>query len=160
MVGIPDVIQDKPPWLAAYAALQDRVTRHFGWRLLHGALRCGAASVKWRSAESVGALWAAVCCPCQACAALDALPDGSRGPALADCSHVFLHCSSVRPAVVWLCDLWSRIAPDDAPVPRDARVLLLGDATVWSPAGGDAQCSLWLHLRLLCQFQAQFQAHG
>jgi hypothetical protein len=22
-------------------------------------------------------------------------------------------------------------------------------ATVWSPAGGDAQCSLWLHLRLL-----------
>jgi hypothetical protein len=60
MVGIPDMVQDRPPWLAAYAALQDRrldrVTRHFGWRLMHGALRCGAAAVQWHQAASVEAL--------------------------------------------------------------------------------------------------------
>ncbi len=90
-----------------------------------------------------------MCCPDPGCAGSATLPDASQAAALADYSHVFLHCPSLRPAVDWLCDLWGRVAPDDAPVPRDARVLLLGDATVWSPAGGDAQCSLWLHLRLL-----------
>jgi hypothetical protein len=153
VVGDSGTPQVKPPWLAAYAALQDsrldRITRHFGWRLLHGALRCGAASVQWQPADSEGALWAAVCCPSPGCAQSAAMPNGHRVPALADYSHVFLHCPSVQPAVDWLCNLWGRIAPADAPVPRDVRVLLLGDAAVWSPAGGEAHRSLWLHLRLL-----------
>jgi hypothetical protein len=41
----------KLTWLAAYIALKhrllDRVSRHFEWRLLHGAVRCGAATVHW-----------------------------------------------------------------------------------------------------------------
>ena len=38
----------------------------------------------------------------------------------------------------------------DPPVPLDAsRVILLGDASVWEPAGGSAARSRWLHLRLL-----------
>jgi hypothetical protein len=140
----------RPPWLAAYAALTNRVTRHFGWRLLHGALRCGAASVYWCDAGSEPALWAAVCCPNPGCAEAAGLPGGRLlAPALADYSHTFLHCPAVRPAVRWLCDMWARIAPEDTPVPHDVRVLLLGDATVWSPAGGEVMSSLWLHLRLL-----------
>jgi hypothetical protein len=69
-------------------------------------------------------------------------------PYLADLSHVFLHCAAVRPAVNWLLDLWARIVPEDAPVPLDARVLLLGDDGVWAPAGGEAAQGLWLHLQL------------
>jgi hypothetical protein len=34
-------------------------------------------------------------------------------------------------------------------VPLDARVLLLGDESVWAPGGGEAAQGLWLHLRLL-----------
>ena len=142
-----------PPWRAAYAALKDRrldrVTRHFGWRLLHGALRCGAASVHWCAAESEEGLLAEVCCRVPACATAAVLPGGRAGPPLADFSHTFLHCPAVRPAVQWLCDLWARIAPADAPVPVDARVLLLGDRGVWAPSGGQGPERLWLHLRLL-----------
>jgi hypothetical protein len=59
-----------------------------------------------------------------------------------------LHCAAVRPAVNWLRGLWARIAPEDDPVALDARVLLLGDVSVWAPAGGEAAQGLWLHLRL------------
>ena len=142
-----------PPWRKAYEALKDRrldrVTRHFGWRLLHGALRCGAASVLWCAAESEQGLWDSVCCRQQACAAAASLPGGCVVPALADFSHTFLHCPAARLAVQWLCDVWARIAPADSPVPVDARVLLLGDLDVWLPSGGYGPESLWLHLRLL-----------
>ena len=77
------------------------------------------------------------------------MPGDGTVPALADFSHTFLHCPRVRPAVGWLCALWARIAPSDAPAPVDARVLLLGDLGVWSPAGGQHPAGLWLHMRLL-----------
>jgi hypothetical protein len=39
----------QPPWRQAYDSLRlsrlDRLTRFFGWRLLHGALRCSATAV-------------------------------------------------------------------------------------------------------------------
>ena len=124
-------------------------TRHFGWLLLHGALRCGAASVHWCAAESEQGLWDAVCCRQQACAAAAVLPGGRVVPALADFSHTCLHCPASRPAVQWLCDMWARIAPADSPVPVDARVLLLGDLDIWMPSGGYGPEALWLHLRLL-----------
>jgi hypothetical protein len=107
-----------PPWRAAYVALQDKrldhVTRHFRWRLLQGGLRCGAASVQWCPADSVGLLHAAICCGEPGCALAAVLPCGMTVPALADFSHTFLHCPRVRPAVGWLCALWARIAPSDA----------------------------------------------
>ncbi len=141
-----------PQWRKAYEALKDRrldrITRHFGWRLLHGALRCGA-SVLWCAAESEQGLWDSVGCRQQACAAAASLPGGCLVPALADFSHTFLHCTAARPAVQWLCGVWARIAPADSPVPVDARVLLLWDLDVWLPSGGYGPESLWLHLRLL-----------
>lgn len=143
----------KPPWLKAYAALRskrlDKLTRHFGWRLLHGSVRCGAAAVAWCPARTVDELQAAVCCPHPACAAAVPVHGGRCVPCLADFSHVFLHCPAVRPAVQWLVGLWARIAPEDEVVPLDARVILLGDGTVWAPRGGPAAEELWLHLRLL-----------
>ena len=126
-----------------------RHRRHFGWRLLHGAVRCGAAAVRWSVAASVEELRGAVCCREQSCSAAAALPSGEPVPAMADISHVFLHCPAVRPAVEWLRALWHRIAPLDAPVPVDARVVLLGDESVWQPVGGRGPAGLWLHLRLL-----------
>ena len=77
------------------------------------------------------------------------LPCGTEVPALADVSHIFMMCPAVRPAVDWLCQLWARIAPSDDPVPVDARVLLLGDLSVWRPGGGHGPEGLWLHVRLL-----------
>jgi hypothetical protein len=78
MAGVVAPQAAQPPWLAAYAALQDRrldrVTRHFGWRLLHGALRCGAASVHWCEAGDEAALWRVVCCPDPSCAAVGGCP--------------------------------------------------------------------------------------
>jgi hypothetical protein len=142
-----------PPWRAAYAALAhrrlDRVTRHFGWRLLHGALRCGAVSVPWCAAGSLEELRHEVCCQEPCCARAVTLPAGGLVPALADFTHTFIACPAVRPALDWLRALWARLAPEDGPVPLDARVLLLGDVSVWSPRGGEGPAGLWLHLRLL-----------
>ncbi len=94
MAGALDTVEDRPPWLVVCAALQDkcfdRVTRHFGRLLLHGALRRGAASVQWHPVESAEALWAVVCCPDPGCAGSVALPDGRWVPAqggLRSCLH-------------------------------------------------------------------------
>jgi hypothetical protein len=51
----------KPPWLTAYAALKhrrlDRLTRHFGWRLIHGGVRLqGSDSQHWCQARMSGEL--------------------------------------------------------------------------------------------------------
>ncbi len=58
--------------LACVAALRlrrpDRVTQHFGWRLLHVALRCGAATVTWCRAAGLQELQDAVCCSAVQCA--------------------------------------------------------------------------------------------
>jgi len=133
----------RPPWRKAYELLQlrrlDRLTRHFGWRLVHGALRCNAAAVSWCKLASLPAMRAAVCCSAAACAAV---------PQLETLSHVFMHCPVVRPALEWLRQLWSRLVPGDD-VPLDARVLLAGDHTVWAPGGGNDGAELWAHLRLL-----------
>jgi hypothetical protein len=60
LVGVEAAVAvPPPPWRLAYQALRlrrlDRVTRHFGWRLLHVALRCGAATVAWCHAAGLQA---------------------------------------------------------------------------------------------------------
>jgi hypothetical protein len=69
--------QQRPPWREAYASLRlprlDRITRFFGWRLLHGALRCSATAVLWCKVGTVQELRAAVCCSATACAGDEAL---------------------------------------------------------------------------------------
>ena len=132
----------RPAWCKAYASLRlprlDRVTRHFGWRLLHGALKCSAAAVSWCKAASLQEVRDAVCCSAACCG------DGQ----LESWSHVFLHCPAVQPAAEWLRGLWARVVEGRRP-PLDARVLLAGDQVVWDPGGGDAGAELWTHLRLL-----------
>jgi len=62
-------------------------------------------------------------------------------------SHVFVTCPVVFPAVGWLRELWRRIGGSLPPL--DARVLVVGDKSVWAPAGGRYGWELWSHLRLL-----------
>jgi hypothetical protein len=83
----------------------DRVTRHFGWRMLHGALRCSATAVTWCQVGIVPELRDAVCCSALTCGG-DAALEGAQ---LETLSHTFLHCPVVRPAVVWLRGLWAMI---------------------------------------------------
>ncbi len=52
----------------------------------------------------------------------------------------------MQPAVAWLRGLWGQLGA--APPPLDARVLVVGDETVWSPGGGDVWEIVWTHLRL------------
>ena len=148
LLGVLDVPVQRPPWRKAYEALGlprlDRITRHFGWRLLHGALRCSATAVTWCRVGTVQELRDAVCCSAVTCGGDEAL----EAAQLESLSHTFLHCPVVRPAVGWLRGLWSTIVADRVP-PLDARVLLAGDHTVWDPGGGDAGAELWTHLRLL-----------
>jgi hypothetical protein len=66
LAGVLGSCAHRPEWRKAYELLQlprlDRVTRHFGWRLVHGALRCSAASVSWCKLPSLQAMQATVCC--------------------------------------------------------------------------------------------------
>jgi hypothetical protein len=70
LVGVLEagVAAPQPSWRLAYQALRlrrlDRVTRHFGWRLLHVALRYGALVPGCRPAGAAGCgvlLGCAVC---------------------------------------------------------------------------------------------------
>ena len=139
----------RPPWCAAYMSLRcsrlDRLTRHFGWLLLHGALRCGASLLARCCPESRAALFREVCCVAACCSGGE---DGDLVPPLDSFSHLFLECPVVAPAVAWLRGLWARISEGPEP-PLDVRVLVVGDHTVWRPAGGRRFEELWLHLRLL-----------
>jgi hypothetical protein len=66
---------DCPGWIGS-------LSRHFGWRLVHGALRCNnAATVPWCKVASLQELEAEVCCSAAACGDI---------PQLESLSHVFM----------------------------------------------------------------------
>ena len=86
-------------------------------------------------------------CACQAeCCSGPAAPAGVPPPC-ETLSHVFVTCPVVSPAVGWLRELWRRIGGSLPPL--DARVLVVGDRSVWEPEGGRYGWELWSHLRLL-----------
>jgi hypothetical protein len=72
-----------PAWHAAYESLTlprlDRLTRHFGWRLLHGSLR--AVVPPWCTVGSMQELHDTVCCSASCCVAQ-----------LETLSHTFMGC--------------------------------------------------------------------
>jgi hypothetical protein len=94
-----------PAWHAAYESLtlavprlDTRLTRHFGWRLLHGSLRCRAVVAPWCTVGSMQELHDTVCCSASCCVAQ-----------LETLSHTFMGCPVVQPAVAWLGALWSKV---------------------------------------------------
>ena len=133
-----------PAWREAYKGLWlpqlDRPTRHFGWLLLHGGLRCGAAGVAWAPVGCRADLVDFCCCRAAGCAV-------GACPPLDTFTHAFLLCPVVAPAVEWLRQLWAGIGGQVPPL--DVRVLVVGDHTVWDPGGGKDFAELWHHLRLL-----------
>ena len=138
-----------PPWVTAYKSLLckrlDRKSRFFGWLLVHGALRCGGAVCSWAQPGCLDDLVQE--CACQAeCCSGPAAPAGVPPPC-ETLSHVFVTCPVVFPAVGWLRELWRRIGGSLPPL--DARVLVVGDMSVWEPEGGRYGWELWSHLRLL-----------
>ena len=138
-----------PPWVTAYKGLLckrlDRKSRFFGWLLVHGALRCGGAVCSWAQTACLEDLVQE--CACQAeCCSGPAAPEGVPPPC-ETLSHVFVTCPVVSPAVGWLRDLWRRVGGSLPPL--DARVLVVGDKSVWEPEGGRSGWELWSHLRLL-----------
>ena len=115
------------------------------WLLVHGALRCGAAVCSWAQPACLDDLVQE--CACQAeCCSGHAAPAGVPPPC-ETMSHVFVTCPVVSPAVGWLRELWRRIGGSLPPL--DARVLVVGDRSVWEPEGGRYGWELWSHLRLL-----------
>lgn len=133
-----------PGWREAYKGLWlprlDRPTRYFGWLLLHGGLRCGAAGVAWAPVGCRADLVDFCCCRAAGCAV-------GACPPLDTYTHAFLLCPVVAPAVEWLRQLWAGIGGQVPPL--DVRVLVVGDHTVWDPGGGKDFAELWHHLRLL-----------
>ncbi len=67
---------------------------------------------------------AEVCCSTAACGDI---------PQLESLSHVFVHCPVVKPAVVWLHDLWARLVPGSRLWTPGCWLLVTG--TVWDPGG-------------------------
>ncbi len=66
--------------------------------------------------------------------------------AVANTTHVLLHCPLARPAAAWLCDLWAAIDGGNAP-PTTPDVIIAGDPTAWHPRDVDAD--LWTRLRAI-----------
>ena len=143
--------QGIPPWRRAYGDLRlkrlDRPLKFFGWLLAHGALCCGAAMVGWTAAPDQGTFEGMCACGAEGFSLPAALPAG-QPPPCETLSHVFLDCPVVRPAVSWLRTLWRKMAGVEPPL--DARVIVVGDRSVWSPDEGQGcvKWEVWTHLRL------------
>ncbi|MFM9032730.1 MAG: hypothetical protein ACKOQ4_00285 [Mycobacterium sp.] len=169
--------EQRKPWIAvwrrAFAKSLPRALRCFAWLLLHAALPCGGALVPFLQPGADGVAEAA-CCGCAACVlAGPSAPSepppavGARRPspqaALAQAAaswpvetllHALLECPAVRPAVVWLADLWPRVSDGDAAPPLTPAVWLQDSPAGWRPRfRGRSRPSreseaLWAALRL------------
>jgi hypothetical protein len=104
--------------------------RCVAWRVMHGALYCGA----FRMRVNTQCTLQEACCGVPGC-------EG----ALQGLSHMFVTCPGVMPAVAWLGDVWYAIAGERPPLV--ASVLLADDRSVWRP---DAPVALlWSTLRVM-----------
>lgn len=130
-------------WKAVWSRLHDRhLPRHlraFGWRMLHGALACGAVRMGFQQLPAAQACQQAQCSAprCQ--------------QQLQTYTHLFLECPVIQPAVEWLQRLWGRLEPGSSPPPLSSDVWLLDDHRVWCPANKQLH-PLWTLLRLTLLF--------
>jgi hypothetical protein len=129
----------QPPPPAAHRAVWRRLTasripllgRGVAWRVLHGALYCGAFAFHVFKHEE-GPEVAATCAAAGCSGCLETL------------THLFVDCPCVGPALDWLLNLWQCIGGSRPP--RSAQVLLADDHRVWSPARELEE--LWTLLRV------------
>ena len=133
---------DAPPvWMAAWRRAHHqrlpRPSRVFAWRLLHGALRCGGATIVF---HRPGALELCQClCRAPACAA-------AAPPPVETLLHLFMECPVGKTALTWLSGLWELMAPTTAPPPFLPHVWLADDQSTWQPPRRLA--GLWVLLRV------------
>ena len=130
-------------WKAVWSRLHDRhLPRHlraFGWRMLHGALACGAVRMGFQQLPAA-----------QACQQAQCSAPGCQQQ-LQTYTHLFLECPVIQPAVEWLQRLWGRLEPGSSPPPLSSDVWLLDDHRVWCPANKQLH-PLWTLLRLTLLF--------
>lgn len=124
----PPPIDGDPPWQAAWRRAWHRrlprTSRLFAWRLLHGGLRCGGATVAFfppGTPDLQLALCQAPCCRFTTPRPLDTL------------QHLFFRCPVGRSALRWLGALWEHLHPASAPVGLRLRILLADDLSTWQP---------------------------
>ena len=130
-----------PPWVAAWRRAHHkrlpRPSRVFAWRLLHGALRCGGATVVFHGPGSPD-----LCqCLCRAPACASAAQ-----PPVETLLHLFLECPVGKAALQWLQGLWARLAPSAAPPPLLPHLWLADDHSTWQPPS--QLLGLWVLLRV------------
>jgi exonuclease III len=114
-----------------------RPSRVFAWRLLHGALRVGGATVRFYTAGHPDLGTQPLCrFPC------------CRGPPaqLETLQHLFLECPVGKGALLWLAGMWGRLESGRCP-PVDAIVMLADDPSAWAPQSS-ALGRLWTVLRV------------
>lgn len=125
-------------WRRAQHKLLPRPSRLFAWRLLHGALPCGGATVQLYPAGHADLEYTLCRAPtCQ----------GTPRP-LETLQHLFLECPVGSGAMRWLCALWERLQPPPHPPPPfTAAVLLADDPSSWKPRAGSLR-PVWNLLRV------------
>lgn len=141
---------DDPPlawraaWTQAHVRPRPRPHRVFTWQLLHAALPCGAACAQFYPPNREG-LAEVACCANPACRPGPAPNALARGAwRLETLAHALLHCPAVRPAILWLTKLWTRVEGGPGP-PTTPAVWLQADTSQWRPQARHA--ALWSTLR-------------
>jgi hypothetical protein len=113
----------------------------FGWRLLHGAMVCGA----WRAPYASQADLRGECCCSAPCCVAVVADDPAELP-LETYTHMFVTCPAVKPAVAWLRGVSGLILGGGGGAPLPPVAVILGEG---QPSGGGAGASeLCHHVRL------------
>ena len=124
-------------WRRAHHSRLPRPSRVFAWRLLHGALRCGGATLVFLppgSPELGQAL-----CRAPACASAAPRP-------LETLQHLFMECPVGNAALRWLGGLWALLSPSTPPPPLVPHLWLADDQSTWQPS--QQLAGLWVVLRV------------
>lgn len=136
-------VAPSPLWSGVWRRIQEgrlpRLTRLFAWRLLHGALPCGGATVFYHPPGSEDLMQ----CLCQAPSCVGASPRPVES-----LQHLFLVCPASRGSMRWLVGLWGLLDPSAPALPEESwpQVLLADDAGVWQPS--DGLRPMWTLLRV------------
>jgi hypothetical protein len=112
--------------------------RATAYRIMHGALAVNACAMSHGRHKGDCDLSHA-CCAAAGC---------THSRRIETLSHAFLDCPSVRPALLWLLDVWH--AASAIRLPPDAAVILADDTKAWpggAPPAADTY-QLWTRLRL------------